>query len=143
MLTRPYLCPGSIWFDLILGGLDCCEELLTGCECGFSQGDIRLHLTFPLLKSLLHRTGMSPIGSLAVYIPNALSNLNTSFCNPQNTHLGSLKAPVSKCLCSFMWSQENCQGFFVFVFVWWWWWCVCVRTRVRVFSIRHLENRMG
>ena len=75
-----------------------CEGLLTGCECDFLETlDFTWH--FPLLKRLLHRVRMFPIGPFALCIPNAFSNLNTSLCDPQNTHLGSLKPQMPMLLC--------------------------------------------
>lgn len=63
---------------------------------------------FPLLKSLLQQAGVCPTGPCYMYAQFLLkSNSSSSFLDLHNTHLSSLKAPVSSCHCSCIWSQKN------------------------------------
>ena len=91
LLTSPYFWSGSVWFDLILA--------ISAVVVRSSQAGSMIFLGwrlaplghFPRLKSLLHRPGVSPLGSPAICIPNTFSTLNTSLLDLPNTHLGQLQ----------------------------------------------------
>ena len=95
LLTSPYFWSGSVWFDLILA---IAAVVVRSSQAGsviFLGWRLPPPGHFPRLKSLLHRPGVSPLGSPAICIPNTFSTLNTSLLDLPNTHLGQ---PQGYCL---------------------------------------------